>query len=377
MGTIQTAILLLLCSTTVVESQPFPCPNFDTSQPDVTPGSNIDLTMRHGILPTKIQFPEVTTNSESYPKIDLVPARSPSAFIETFAWNDEACYEFLRMENTVVGSVNLFSTMSTSKTIYNSGGWFSSAYISRASSPPLFDYLALSQAHWNHSYYNNVRKDLLGEKCGAALLITNATMLGRGLVLKPSMPQCQTYSAEFVSDIFALPQTLEGNMNAYIAFCNKYGWYAPTEFNLYSFTTRVDVVLDSTVTSYNFGQAGTSDFTEKNCMDPEVGLVTVAGWDELGVLQAFAANLTAVINNFKMFYESHPVDDRALPKVETLMKKQIDTYEGVPAYCGGTAAPTQAPTSAATSSTSHWALLPVTLFAGVIIQGLLCLFEMK
>eukprot|EP00567_Pseudictyota_dubia_P010977 CAMPEP_0197461804 /NCGR_PEP_ID=MMETSP1175-20131217/57465_1 /TAXON_ID=1003142 /ORGANISM="Triceratium dubium, Strain CCMP147" /LENGTH=342 /DNA_ID=CAMNT_0042997159 /DNA_START=305 /DNA_END=1333 /DNA_ORIENTATION=+ len=336
--------------------------------------------MRHGILPTKIQFPEVTTNSESYPKIDLVPARSPSAFIETFAWNDEACYEFLRMENTVVGSVNLFSTMSTSKTIYNSGGWFSSAYISRASSPPLFDYLALSQAHWNHSYYNNVRKDLLGEKCGAALLITNATMLGRGLVLKPSMPQCQTYSAEFVSDIFALPQTLEGNMNAYIAFCNKYGWYAPLHFYLNSFTTRLDVgIHDSGITSYHFGQAGTSDFTDENCMDPEVGLVRLVGWDEVGVFQGIRSNSTAMRNNFRLFYETYPVDNRALQPVQILEKEQKFTYEGVPKNCGGTSTPTRAPTrgtavptnaatNAAMRSTSHLTLLPVIFMAGAIVS---------
>eukprot|EP00567_Pseudictyota_dubia_P016949 CAMPEP_0197461712 /NCGR_PEP_ID=MMETSP1175-20131217/57257_1 /TAXON_ID=1003142 /ORGANISM="Triceratium dubium, Strain CCMP147" /LENGTH=44 /DNA_ID= /DNA_START= /DNA_END= /DNA_ORIENTATION= len=40
----QTAMLLLLCTSTskVVESQPYPCPNYKTNEPDVVAGSNID-----------------------------------------------------------------------------------------------------------------------------------------------------------------------------------------------------------------------------------------------------------------------------------------------------------------------------------------------
>lgn len=90
---------------------------------------------------------------------------------------------------------------------------------------------AFSTPTWNNSYYSDIRRQLI--EVGGTTGCNNPSYYFRFInyaILEAGrswLPECQRYSHQFVTDFNGLPQSLEGNEQSYVDFCNTYGFYYP------------------------------------------------------------------------------------------------------------------------------------------------------
>lgn len=378
------SLLLVLClvarnaSSQTVFS---PCPNATTSAFRV--GSNIDRVMRSGILPTNVEFPQPQTNGED-PQILLSNAVANSLFLDSVDWENPSCFSYLTEPFGALKEGPLL-TLSEQQVFDEIGKRFASAYITGPSERNLEDYVALVAPHWNNSYYNSVRNELIAAAdtngCVDASFSSFTQTIGRGSV-SGSLEECTSPSQDFVDAFNALPSTLEGNEQDYIDFCDEYGYYFPTEFFLSSLVLRINMtLLNGTTTTFHLGQAGVSEFDDENCLDPEVGLVQLVGWNK--ILDNYpSVNVSNVVaNNFEVFYETYPVNGEAQPPLSQLFEEQLFTFgpppvesctEGDGQQPTSPSAPTTAPPTGTSSSGNE--IVHVNTVRLLLWSGLLAFF---
>jgi hypothetical protein len=324
------AMLLFACA---VRAVPFPCPNADES---FRPGSKVQTILTHGLSPTKVTYPTVTSSNTDAaegitdPLIVLDTAIASLPFLASVSWDDPECFSFLESPTGSRDDNPLTELTDPEKLYEEFGRSFAASYVIARTedADDVANYVALSTPSWNNSYYNNVR-NLLDDNCGGVFQKVTQTV-GQGEIISGSST-CVTLDSDFVTAFNALPtgQLDADTVPTYVEFCNQFGYRFPTRFILQSEITRL---IDGT-TTYSFGQAGVSNFTNETCQDPDVGGLVLSGWDELiSVYDNNGVLNTDVANNFAVFYETYPVSDVALPSVQQLKQEQLFTY-AVPEAC--------------------------------------------
>eukprot|EP00978_Attheya_sp_CCMP212_P024087 scaffold75198_cov55-Attheya_sp.AAC.1 len=321
-------------------------------------GSNVDLTMRHGFHPTKVTFPDVVKDvdgTKQQPRIDLTTARASQPFMEVFEWNNPRCG--FRFEGDAKSDITTTDMLEmTANALYNGNGIpYGAGFVVNRN---LEREIALSTPNWNNSYYTNVLPDLIemgtnGSGCVRPQTVTNTQDSGKGFISLDQFSNltCYSFFPDFLAAFAALPIDL-GDALDYIDFCETFGWYYPSKFNINQVSTSLNVKSESAdLTKFLFGQFGQAIYaTESECLDAMPGSLQLNGWNFIG--DYVEGNFTQISQNFVDFYQTYPISNQPSPGVDALWEEQLFTYAPPPnTACSRIPAPTPSPTPSLTSST--------------------------
>ena len=210
---------------------------------NVSVGDPVDLYARHGILPTKVVYPTVTTNGVSSKpnSIRIRPLLCRAVYrkyyVERYDSNYTPCQNLLGSKGAWGEEITRLMQTDAKTLQLKAVPYTGAVYPKLEQLDNTAQKVGLSNGEWGANYFNVVREDMIklgnltdsdGPGCVDPRFISNTWTYGLLCFLLRFAPpenstatECFKLSVPFVEEYNALPLNLTENEQSYIDFCEK------------------------------------------------------------------------------------------------------------------------------------------------------------